>query len=243
MDVEPERIRSQEFFRAQGYLRVPHVFDETTCLEVKEAVFDFLGISDVHPVRLAEYETKRYRAVQDVPHVRDVATHNALIDVVSGIIGPNIALTLNRHNHVSVNPPYSEQAPLHRDHGEWSRGLLTAIVYLEDSTNENGTTHIIPGSHTWYSIGHAQNGGYWLSDSEAHRHLGTQALPVPMNAGDVLLFDGHLYHGAGPNISQKTRTSIALGYHAVDQLRIGHETEQMLVVAGDDVYRGNDKET
>lgn len=240
--LDQETFLRQDFFRSQGFLRIPDLLTEDEAEEARLRVAEHLakiarGVGEL----ATEKSTKSYQAVQNIPGVMEVATNARLLDNLEGLLGPNISLVLNRHNHATTNPAGSEIAGLHRDHGEWSRGLLSAIVYLEDADIENGCTHVIPGSHKWPSLGRAVNGGYWLSDT-AFDGLREQAVPVPMKAGGVLVFDAHMYHGVGENTSDRTRTSIALGYHSVDQLALGCDSRRELVVRGEDLYRGNDQE-
>lgn len=239
----PAELRESEFLRSQGYFKVPKVFDEAYVARAREAVWRHFDLSPDDTRFLGANATaaafKDYRALQQIEEVHDLATDNRLLDVVQRFTGPNIAMPLNRHNHVSINPPSGEQAGIHRDHDEFTRGLISAVVYLEDADVENGCTLVIPGSHLWAGNTRPVNGGYFLEDTP-YASIADQAVPVPMGAGDVLLFDGQIFHGVGQNTSERTRTSVALGYHSVDQLAPDHHKDKLLVVRGDDVYRGND---
>lgn len=48
---------------------------------------------------------------------------------------------------------------LHRDVLQWSRSLLTVLIYLSDCTNLGSATRVLPGSHQWPCIGEPNNGG------------------------------------------------------------------------------------
>lgn len=74
--------------------------------------------------------------------------------------------------------------------------LLTAIWALDDFTTENGATRLAPGSHQ----------GPKRKPSRA------ETVPAEMPAGSVLLFSGRLYHGAGPNRSDRPRLGVAIEY-------------------------------
>jgi hypothetical protein len=46
-------------------------------------------------------------------------------------LGPNIELVENRHNHLSIyRAPGNDR--LHRDVLQWSRSILTVLLYLSD---------------------------------------------------------------------------------------------------------------
>ena len=243
-NLSAKTMREQEFLRHQGYFRAREVFDQQAVEQAKAAIFNYFGVDQSSALTSSEHKKpgalKQYQAAQTIPEVMSLITSERLLDVLEGFLGPNIAMPLNRHNHVTVNPPGVNTEGMHRDHGEPTRGLISAVIYLEDADAENGCTHVIPGSHMWATKGHAENGGYWLDDSD-FTFMNEQAVPVPMEAGDVLFFDAHIFHGVGQNNSNRTRTSIAIGYHSVDQLADSFDHEKLLVVRGSERYRGNDR--
>jgi phytanoyl-CoA hydroxylase len=169
------------------------------------------------------------------PVFRTAASSEKLMAVLQDLLGPNVDVVLNRHNHVTLRPPGAAQLEWHRDVANWSRPIISAVFYLENSTLENGCTWILPGSQHLLSY-HAQLSGHARMDSLDQ--LGHQALPIPANAGDVLLMNGLALHGAGGNQTNATRMSMTLGYHAVDELGPREEPDKLLV-AGERVLRHN----
>ena len=119
---------------------------------------------------------------------------------------------------------------------------MTAAVYLQDSTVDNGATRVVPGSHNLPYVGvpQANGGGTWMSEHEEYAGLEGQAVPVPMKEGDVLLFNGTLFHGVGHNPSGQTRTSMTLGFRSVDELDAKPDDARQILVSGQYIYRGND---
>lgn len=236
-------MREQEFLHHQGYLKLPNIFDERTTDLARQALLSFFDLPDDPSSALLETTPlriyKQYQALQTIPAIKPLATSSNLLGSLEKLLGPNIALTLNRHNHASVHLPDALPDKTHRDHGEHTRGLLTAVIYLEPTTIDNGCTWIIPGSQHWASSNQAVNGGYWLDDMP-YSYLAEQAVPLPMGAGDVLVFDAMAFHNAGQNTSSRTRTTVTLGYHSIDQLSGGVDPEKLMLVRGTDVYRGND---
>ncbi|MFI6116940.1 phytanoyl-CoA dioxygenase family protein [Kitasatospora sp. NPDC051164] len=132
---------------------------------------------------------------------------------------------------------------LHRDILQPTRGLLTALVYLEDATVDTGCTWIIPGSHQAPCVGVPQpgGGGTWLDEHPELAYLGDQAVPVPVPAGGVLLFDATVFHTVGPNACTSTRAGVVLGYRSADELDAHPDPDRQIVVAGEQLYRGNDR--
>jgi ectoine hydroxylase-related dioxygenase (phytanoyl-CoA dioxygenase family) len=127
----------------------------------------------------------------------EVATSAQLLDALEPVLGPNIELVENRHNHVSIyRGPSTDR--LHRDILQWSRSILTVLVYLSDCTDLDSATRVVPGSHLWPCIGKPNNGGTWMEQVEPYASLLDQTVTVPARTGDVILMHGQLYHaGAG----------------------------------------------
>ncbi|CAN5753199.1 hypothetical protein BH10CHL1_BH10CHL1_34810 [soil metagenome] len=169
------------------------------------------------------------------PIFRQAASAPSLVAVLQDLLGPHVDVVLNRHNHVTLRPPGVAQLEWHRDAANWSRPIVSAVFYLEDSTLENGCTWVLPGSHHMLAY-HARLEGHGRMDSLAR--LGQQALPVLAKAGDVLLFNGLLLHGAGANHTEATRMSMTLGYHAVDELGLPEEKHKSLIT-GERILRHN----
>ncbi|HTE20546.1 MAG TPA: phytanoyl-CoA dioxygenase family protein, partial [Armatimonadota bacterium] len=103
-------------------------------------------------------------------------------------------------------------------------------------TLENGCTWVIPGTH--FLPGRTT---LPVEEDEALRRTGLldQALPVPMPAGGLLVLDSLLFHGAGPNRTEGSRTSLTAGYHSVDELSAVPNPQRVLV-RGRQLYMGND---
>ena len=97
--------------------------------------------------------------------------------------------------------PTTEPQPLHRD-----QGYVPATVnfpaacnlfwLLDDFTPDNGSTHVVPGSHRWrpeYQI------------KPPPREMSVQ---VEVPAGSVFAWEGRIWHGLGVNTNGAPRRSI-----------------------------------
>lgn len=69
--------------------------------------------------------------------------------------------------------------------------VMQASIILEDQSEANGCTVVVPGSHT--------SGGY--VDQSAF----DIAIPLETRAGDVVIWDSRIWHGAGENKTDGTR--------------------------------------
>jgi hypothetical protein len=88
--------------------------------------------------------------------------------------------------------------PLHIDSFVPSSGkhciACQIAVILEDQTPERGCTIVVPGSH--------------LSDNYADQSAMADAVPVETRAGDIVVWDSRLWHGALGNSTGASRWSL-----------------------------------
>lgn len=125
-----------------------------------------------------------------------------LLGVVERVLGPGFLLSAP----VGISIGVGEKAQrLHRDDGVYpvSRPhrelVLNTMWALDDFTEENGATALVPGSHRWVDKSPDEN-----------------ARPVlaMMPAGSVMFFVGSVYHGGGANKTDRTRLGVILEYCA-----------------------------
>jgi hypothetical protein len=88
--------------------------------------------------------------------------------------------------------------PLHIDSFIPSSGKLCfscqIAVVLEDQTRERGCTVVVPGSHR--------------ADSYADQSAMADAIPIETRAGDIVVWDSRLWHGALGNQTGATRWAL-----------------------------------
>jgi ectoine hydroxylase-related dioxygenase (phytanoyl-CoA dioxygenase family) len=135
-----------------------------------------------------------------------MVAHPRLVAVLTDLIGPNVQL---HHSKMLVKPP--EQGapfPMHQDYPYFPHErhtVLAASVHLDDTDEENGCLHVIPGSHKFGPLaaeGDAHTVDYPLESGTA----------CPAAAGDVLFFNYLTIHGSGVNRSPRTRRNVLFQY-------------------------------
>jgi hypothetical protein len=107
----------------------------------------------------------------------------------------------------AVKLPANElgEVELHRDWTFVDESRYTSIglwLPLIDVTPENGCLHVVPGSH--------ESAPLWRGlQSTARSVPDAPPDPIPMRAGEALLFSQCLLHGSRPNASDQMRVSAA----------------------------------
>ena len=231
------RLTSEQIhlFRHNGFLKLSGQLPEHTIRKLKETIAQDIS-NEVEPVvRDQNGRVVRLSNVVDRdPIFLDTAASALVLDPLESILGPDIELIKNRHNHATLRPASGNRVEgLHRDIKQWSRTIYTVIFYLEESTVKNGATLVVPGSHHFPGIGAR------LYEEKWARTLLEQSVPVPMPQGGMLVTDGMIMHGVGQNLTDQTRTSMTMGYHSVDELSDINNPKRILV-RGERPYGGND---
>ena len=91
---------------------------------------------------------------------------------------------------------------------------LAAWMALEKVDEENGCLRVVPGSHKLPLLCRSE-----ADTSVSFVGVGSEmppdveAIPIPMEAGDVLFFDGMLIHGSLPNVSRDRFRATLIGHY------------------------------
>jgi len=233
--------RQIRYFRDTGFIKVHGLIHEHDIVEMISVIERDIA-HEVPPYhRNTKCEICRIdNIVHRDPIFMKVITSPLIIDSLESLVGPNIELRLNRHNHATVNDQGSTLVRLHRDVLQWTRSVVTAIIYLDESNCENGCTQLIPSSQYLPFVGTPNNGGTWMDEHSVYADLINQAIPVPMPRGGILLFDSLIFHTVGANTTIHPRRSVTFGFNSVDELCHPTNDAASLLIKGERLYRGND---
>jgi phytanoyl-CoA hydroxylase len=204
-----------QFYEENGYLLVRGVFDADEVQEMREAIARIIesveGTSADRNHRWSGVdESLQLKGFHDLAYHDAVFTrmvaHPGLVAVLTGLIGPNVQL---HHSKMLVKPPaQGAPFPMHQDQPYFPHErhtVLAASVHLDDTDEENGCLHVVPGSH---KLGPLEASG----DAHTVDYPLESGTPCPAAAGDVLFFNYLTIHGSGTNRSARTRRNVLFQY-------------------------------
>jgi phytanoyl-CoA hydroxylase len=164
----------------------------------------FVGDKALHELQEAELEgmTRIMR-----PHLFDPVTRALLLAPelwrwVEALLGEGALLA---HSIFVPKPPRARGCAFHSDHHYFRaepQPCLGAYVALDDADDENGAFCVVPGTQ---GLDHRPARSADLTRSGVEDEFaipdGAEPRAIPVAAGDVILFDSSLLHGAMPNAS------------------------------------------
>ncbi len=235
----PEEQSSFRFFRDAGYLVVRRCIADALIDASREQAIRLFAEAEP-PVRTNEAgDVVRISRVFDRGgRIAEALVAPNLLDTLSCLLGPNISYVRNRHNHLTRHDPFGKAKRFHRDVLQWSRPILTVLIYLEPVLEAGSATHVIPTTHLLPTVGRYNNGGTWLDQSELYAPLSEQSVAVPVEAGDVLVLDGLVFHAMG-GASSNQRLLLTAAYCSVDELMPDDPKQDRVLVAGEPLFRGD----
>jgi phytanoyl-CoA hydroxylase len=101
----------------------------------------------------------------------------------------------------------------HRDQAQWDHSYpsaLTVWVPLDRCTPENGCLEVVPWSHQLGALEARLTAEYPFHPSVSLSEYSLHSVPVPMNAGDALLWHPQLLHGSGENHADVDRAAFVM---------------------------------
>ena len=216
--------RSFDDWRAQfdrdGYIQFDRVLSEKMLAEIRAALAPYLE-EDIHGRNEFEgHDTNRvYALLAKGATFADLAIHPLALAFAEADLGPDCLLSACLA--INIRPGETPQ-PWHFDdsHYQWPRPRpslgVSAFWAIDHTTEDNGTTEILPGSHLWPDD--VIDGAVGLSDftrgKTRETDIGARAdiKKAIMPAGSLMLAKGTLWHRGGANISDASRLIITPQY-------------------------------
>ena len=185
-----------------GYVSVP---DAISAEQVAAARADLEEVLERTPFGRDDFEGRRTRRVYALfaktRTLDPLAVHPTVLELLDRVLGH---YQLSAPAGIAIGPGESAQ-PLHPDDAIYPMPrphpeLVVNVMWpLEEFTEANGATRIVPGSHRWVD-----------------ERPGPEAPTVAMEltAGSALVYLGSVWHGGGANRTDRLRLGVVLHYAA-----------------------------
>lgn len=211
--------RQVEDFHELGYFVTEPILDENLVRQMSDefdrVLLEFIGAAAAADPRHAELARLR-------PFIGQFHTQSAVarefvrqpiyLEACSRFIGPDADLY---YNQAVIKPPEKGLSfGWHQDSGyKVTRPLeyITCWTAISDTTLENGCIWVIPGSHKLGLIEHVRD--TQSAETRPRQIDESNAIPVPMKAGQIAIFSSLTLHKSGPNTSTTTRKGYVPQYH------------------------------
>ncbi len=174
--------------------------------------------------------SKVFRVHRCEPLFREFASDPRLLDCVESLIGPELDCFLSQF---IFKLPGALGQPWHQDafYFHFDRGPQVGVwLAVTDSTPVNGPLWVLPGSHREdvHDVVPDRREHANFAYVEIIDHDTSEASPVLMTAGDLLLFHSHLMHRSTDNDSDGKRA--AMVYHYGEAGTVDHSEEKFGIV-------------
>lgn len=200
-------------------------------------VLDAAALAEVRAIAaaaLAETATPEHRAqwrsegslvpLSDHPEFSVLIANPAIGRALAGLGLSDLRYS---SGYVISKPPHGPALFWHQDWTGWRHPIsftdrvcqIALFFYLTDTTPANGCLRVIPGSHRrrhpLHDIIDAHDKALARVDDPDNPAFASHpdAVSVPVTAGDMVVADARLIHGAHPNASDAERTNITLWWH------------------------------
>lgn len=186
----------------QGFAVIPNWLDEERVTKLREDLR-----REVNPIReLMPPENKTVRAHNLLGKTRcvdDLVCDPRLVAIVQGVLGPHIQISVVVM--FDLLPGASAQG-LHQDDGLWPIPrphppfVVNSVIAVDEFTNENGATVLVPESHKWH-------------DQPVRQPPDVETVQLEMKPGTMLIWSGALWHGGGANRTNESRLAVDINFN------------------------------
>ncbi len=207
--ADPEALA--DVLKRDGCVVIDRLANPAQLDQVREELAPYTATTNQGVDEFSGKETKRTGAlIARSPTAREIIMNPTVRGTVKNVLAHATSYHLHLTQVIAIGPGETEQV-IHRD--QWAFDFFpfpngyevqcNTIWAMDDFTEENGATRVIPGSHHY-----EDRKEFTIADT----------VPAEMEKGSALLYTGALYHGGGPNRSTGVRRGLNITY-AVSWLR------------------------
>jgi len=212
--------RRDEFDR-RGYLIFERVLSPDQVTEIRSALAphlarDIKGRNDFE----GEKTNRVYALMAKSPVFAELAIHPLALAFAEAELGPSCLLSallaINLHPGETVQPWHTDDGSAKIPRPRPPLGI-SAFWAIDDTTELNGATEIIPGSHLWNDdriAGAVAPSDFAHKGSTRDTGERPDAIKMTMPSGSLAITKGTLWHRGGSNRSDRARLIITPQYCA-----------------------------
>ena len=199
--MKPDVDEVVDAINEHGFALVERFIDDSRAAEMRHELAEVLKKTPEGRNDFEGFSTRRIYALFAKTRVFDeLAMDPLVLGVLDQILGESYQLSAPVG--IEIGPGEKAQVlhtddsiyPIPRPHQEL---VLNTMWALDDFTEANGATRIVPGSQNWVDQRPDEN---------------TETVMAEMPAGSVLFFTGSVFHGGGANNTDRPRFGTILEY-------------------------------
>jgi hypothetical protein len=207
-----------DFFKQNGYLVLKKVVDEKTCAAACSGIYQFINAQPNNPKSWylnVDGKNGLMLKLYDHPALDAIRKNAAIQHVYETLYGSKQIYP--SYDKAGFNPPETANFQFLGSNLHWDVSLalpipfkLQGLVYLTNVSATGGAFSCVPGFHLQLE--------QWLKEVPAGIHPREYALstlhpvPIPGNAGDMVIWHQALPHAATPNLDATPRLVQYLTY-------------------------------
>ncbi|WP_419847966.1 phytanoyl-CoA dioxygenase family protein [Candidatus Poriferisocius sp.] len=184
-----------------GYTVLPEILTPEMTAAVRAALEPHFGVEGWGRNDFEGSRTERiYSLLDKCPVVASLVEHEAVLALLDDHLRPSRLLAACQATRVHPGETLQE---MHCDDDlpgiprPRPPGSVSVMWTLSHYRPENGSTLLVPGSHSW---------------TEARKPGADEIVSLDIPPGSALVWLGGVYHGAGPNVSDELRDGINVIY-------------------------------
>jgi ectoine hydroxylase-related dioxygenase (phytanoyl-CoA dioxygenase family) len=208
-------------FDRRGYLIFERVLSPDTVTAIRTALAphlarDMKGRNDFE----GERTNRVYALMAKSPVFAELAIHPLALAFAESDLGPSCLLSallaINLHPGETVQPWHTDDGGARIPRPRPALGISTFWA-IDDTTEQNGATEIIPGSHLWDDLrieGAVSPSDFAHKGADRANGDRADAVKLVMPSGSLAITKGTLWHRGGANRSDRPRLIITPQYCA-----------------------------
>jgi ectoine hydroxylase-related dioxygenase (phytanoyl-CoA dioxygenase family) len=211
-------------FDHRGYLIFEHVLPPDRVTDIRPGLATFLERDLTGRNDFEGFKTNRvYALFAKSPLFAELAIHPLALAFAEAELGPSCLLSallaINLHPGETVQPWHFDDGGARMPRPRPALGI-SAFWAIDDTTELNGSTEVIPGSHLWdgQAVEGAANPSVFANktapDTDHDPGHRPDAVRLTMPSGSLAIAKGTLWHRGGANRSDRPRLIITPQYCA-----------------------------